>query len=224
MARVRGVMAASILVTSMLRVRGSISTNTGDAPASQIASAVAKNVLDTVMTSSPGPIPRATKTSRSASVPELTPTASFWFMVRAATRKPRANLGLAPSWVCFGFVFQGRAIVFNNLLASFVHLTSFLLPLCLRRLVFEVVMLIPLCGRSISQRERCEAEEGDRSLPPRMTGAQPRPSPRDPRRPRASILALSPGDHVSSLAFLLSIVKRLQGQSFLSFPSRQVEI
>src|SRR2546427_3642675 len=77
MARVRGVMAASILVTSMLRVRGSISTNTGVAPASQIASAVAKNVLDTVMTSSPGPIPRPTKTSRSASVPELTPTASL---------------------------------------------------------------------------------------------------------------------------------------------------
>ncbi len=28
-------------------------------------------------------------------------------------------------WVRFGFVFQSRVIVFNNLLASFVHLTSF---------------------------------------------------------------------------------------------------
>ncbi len=90
-------------------------------------------------------------------------------------REPRANLGLAPSWVCFGFVFRGRAIVFNNLLASFVQITSFLRAFCPRRLVFEVVMLIPLCGRSISQRERCEAQEGAPSLPPRMTAAQPRP-------------------------------------------------
>src|SRR5437899_189228 len=33
-------------------------------------------------------------------------------------------------------------------------------------------MLIPLCGRSILRRERCEAEEGAPSLSPRMTGAR----------------------------------------------------
>ena len=80
MARVFGVMAASILVTSILRVFGSESTNTGVAPASQIASAVAKKVFDVVMISSPGPSPRARKTSNSASVPELTPTVSCTFM------------------------------------------------------------------------------------------------------------------------------------------------
>ncbi len=63
-------------------------------------------------------------------------------------------------------------IVFNNLLASFVQITSFLPTFRLRCLVFEVVMLIPLCGRSISQREGCEAEEGVPSLPPRMTAAR----------------------------------------------------
>src|SRR3989442_15698436 len=40
-----------------------------------------------------------------------------------------------------------------------------------------------------------------------MTGARPRPSPRDPRRPRASTLALSHRDHVSSLVRLLRPVK-----------------
>jgi len=43
-------------------------------------------------------------------------------------------------------------------------------------------MLIPLCGRSISQRERCEAQVGAPSVPPRMTGALPRTRacPEDP--------------------------------------------
>src|SRR2546422_242214 len=94
---------------------------------------------------------------------------------RLGRAKFRAHLEFALIWVCFGFVFQARVIVFNNLLASFVQITSFLHTFCPRRLVLEVVMLIPLCGRSISQCQRCEAEEGDRSLPPRMTGARPRP-------------------------------------------------
>ena len=80
MARVFGVTAASILLMSILRVLGSQSTNTGVAPASQIASAVAKKVLDVVMISSPGPSPRARNTNNSASVPELTPTVSPTFM------------------------------------------------------------------------------------------------------------------------------------------------
>ena len=69
MALVLSVMAASILVGSMLHVVGSMSTKTGLAPTIQIASAVAKKVLATVMTSSPGPMPSAMKDSQSASVP-----------------------------------------------------------------------------------------------------------------------------------------------------------
>ena len=42
-----------------------------------MASAVAKKVKDTVMTSSPGAIPRARMASCSASVPEPTPMACF---------------------------------------------------------------------------------------------------------------------------------------------------
>ena len=74
---VLGVIAASIFVTSMLQVSGSISTNTALAPVNQMASAVAKNVLEVVMTSSPAPTPSAKSASHSASVQELTPIAVF---------------------------------------------------------------------------------------------------------------------------------------------------
>ena len=77
MPTVREVTAASIFAGSMLRVRGSQSTNTALAPTNQIASAVAKNVLAVVMISSPGLTPSARNTSHSASVPELSPTACF---------------------------------------------------------------------------------------------------------------------------------------------------
>src|SRR5579883_2345237 len=73
-ARVRGVMAASIRAGSMLYVSGSMSTKTGRAPSRQIVLAVAKKVYGVVMTSSPGPIPRAIKGSSRASVPEPQPT------------------------------------------------------------------------------------------------------------------------------------------------------
>ena len=53
MARVRGVMAASIASGSISMVSSLISTNTGRAPVSEMASAVAMNVCATVMTSSP---------------------------------------------------------------------------------------------------------------------------------------------------------------------------
>ena len=53
-ARVRGVIAASISAASMLQVSGSMSTNTGVAPSSTIISAVAAKVNGVVMTSSPG--------------------------------------------------------------------------------------------------------------------------------------------------------------------------
>lgn len=61
----------------MLQVFGSQSTKTAVAPAIQMASAVPKKLLDVVMTSSPGPMPRAMKANQSASVPEFTPTVSL---------------------------------------------------------------------------------------------------------------------------------------------------
>ena len=66
-------MAASIRAGSMLYVSGSMSTNTGLAPVRQIEPAVAKNVYGEVITSSPGPIPRAINGNRSASVPDAQP-------------------------------------------------------------------------------------------------------------------------------------------------------
>lgn len=72
MARVRGVMAASIRPASMLAVSGSMSTNTGTPPASTIISAVAAKVKGLVMTSSPGSRPSAIRQMSSASVPLAT--------------------------------------------------------------------------------------------------------------------------------------------------------
>src|SRR2546422_3349871 len=51
-------------------------------------------------------------------------------MAISLSHKPRSAIGVArprhtSNWLRFGFVFQGRVIVFTNLLASFVHLTSF---------------------------------------------------------------------------------------------------
>ena len=54
MARVRGVIASSSRATSILKVRGSTSTNTGLAPASTMTLSVAAKVSGVVMTSSPG--------------------------------------------------------------------------------------------------------------------------------------------------------------------------
>jgi len=75
-ALVRGVMAASIFVASMLNVSGSMSTNTGLAHVRAMHPAVAKNVYGVVMTSSPGPIPSVIRAHRRASVPLETPTAA----------------------------------------------------------------------------------------------------------------------------------------------------
>ncbi|MNW47663.1 hypothetical protein D3C74_250030 [compost metagenome] len=68
---VRVVNAASRLSRSRLYVNGSTSAKTGSAPTRLIASAVAKNVNGVVITSSPGPIPAASKAMTSASVPEF---------------------------------------------------------------------------------------------------------------------------------------------------------
>ena len=64
-------------------------------------------------------------------------------------------------WVRFGFVFEGRAIVFNNLLASFVQITSFFSAFRLR--------CLPSQGNS------CRTPLGTAAAQP-----QPRACPRDP--------------------------------------------
>ena len=68
-ARVRGVMAASIRPASIRYVSGSMSTKTGEAPVKRIELTVALKVCETVMTSSPGPRPRPAKIDIRATVP-----------------------------------------------------------------------------------------------------------------------------------------------------------
>ena len=84
-ARVRGVIAASILAASMFAVSSSTSTNTGFAPISAIISAVAAKVNGVVTTSSPGFTSSASSAISSASVPEATATQCL-APVQAASR------------------------------------------------------------------------------------------------------------------------------------------
>jgi hypothetical protein len=67
---VRGVIAASISVSSMLQVSSRISTNTGVAPRSTNAFAVDTNVNDGMRTSSPGPTSDSIAAISSAAVQE----------------------------------------------------------------------------------------------------------------------------------------------------------
>ena len=76
-ARVFGVIAASIRRGSMLQVSGSMSTKTGRAPSSAITSAVAAKVKGVVITSSPAFTPSAISAISSASVPLETVTQCF---------------------------------------------------------------------------------------------------------------------------------------------------
>ncbi len=69
-----GVIFSSMRVTSMLLVRGSMSTNTTRAPAMVTASDVAMKEFAGTMTSSPGPTPSAMSAIAIASVPLATPT------------------------------------------------------------------------------------------------------------------------------------------------------
>ena len=71
MALVRGVMAASTRCRSMLRVTGSISTNTGVAPTSRMTLLVATHDKGVVMTSSPAPMPAMRSAISMVQVPEL---------------------------------------------------------------------------------------------------------------------------------------------------------
>jgi hypothetical protein len=70
-ALVRGVIAASSLSRSMLRVTGSMSANTGVAPTSRITLAVATQEIGVVMTSSPAPMPAIRSAISIVQVPEL---------------------------------------------------------------------------------------------------------------------------------------------------------
>src|SRR6266516_1943228 len=72
---VRGVIAASIRCTLMLW-SSPTSTSTGVATTWWMTAIVAMHVCDTVMTSSPGPMPTASSSRRRPSVQLLTPTAS----------------------------------------------------------------------------------------------------------------------------------------------------
>ncbi len=80
MALVLDVMAASILVSSMFRVSGRMSTKTGTPPRSTKALAVDTKVNEGMMTSSPGPTSQRMAAISSAAVQE-------W--VSSALRQPR---------------------------------------------------------------------------------------------------------------------------------------
>lgn len=86
MARVRGPMRAAISAGSRLPLSGSASANTGRAPSSTMASAVAMKENGVVMTSSPGSTPSAMSEISSASVPE--DTVMQWRAPQNAARLP----------------------------------------------------------------------------------------------------------------------------------------
>ena len=73
-ATVRGVIAAATASGSRQKLPGSMSANTGVAPTSRTALALAAKEKDGTMTSSPGPRLSAIRESWSAEVPELTAT------------------------------------------------------------------------------------------------------------------------------------------------------
>src|SRR5262249_13256239 len=96
-----GVIAAGIRDGSMLKVAGSISTNTGFAPTRAIEPAVATKLKGVVMTSSPAPTPAAIKARTSASEPEAQETANFalnsfaYSSSRALTSAPKMKIWLS---------------------------------------------------------------------------------------------------------------------------------
>ncbi len=71
-ALVRGPIRAAVAARSRLRVPGSTSTNTGVAPTLTIMLGAAKNVMDGVITSSPGPMPATCSAISSAAVADDT--------------------------------------------------------------------------------------------------------------------------------------------------------
>ena len=77
-------MAASTAAGDRLRVKGSISAKTGLPPQYAAQFALARKVMGEVITSSPGPTPKAAMSRCSAAVPLQQATAC-----RAPTRSPR---------------------------------------------------------------------------------------------------------------------------------------
>ena len=96
-ARVRGVMAASIRSGSMFW-SASTSTKTGRAPRWQIVAVEATNELGGVITSSPRPTPASFSASNRASVPELRATAWPTPHSRASACSSSATSGPPTNW------------------------------------------------------------------------------------------------------------------------------
>ena len=90
---VLGVIRAATSSGSRFMVAGSTSAKTGVAPRRAIDSAVAKKVNAGQMTSSPGPIPIASSTRTSASVPLATPIVSGTPRYAAASSSNAETLG-----------------------------------------------------------------------------------------------------------------------------------
>ena len=95
-ARVRGVMAASARAGSMHHVRSSTSTSTGTALTSTTALAVACQVSPGTITSSPGPMSRASSANCMACVPLVTSAANFEPLNAAHSLAKVAPIDLAP--------------------------------------------------------------------------------------------------------------------------------
>ena len=95
---VRGVIAASTAAGSMQKSSSRMSTRTGVAPARRITLTVALKLNETVMTSSPGPMPSACSTASWATVPLLirtawrTPQYAAQASSNAAVRRPMASM------------------------------------------------------------------------------------------------------------------------------------
>ena len=104
---VRGVIAAESRSALTLKVSGSMSTKTGRPPRRETTPADAKKLNGLVMTSSPGPTPSAISATKSASVPEETPSAcrtpirsanafSNWVLTAPRMNRPDENTPSTP--------------------------------------------------------------------------------------------------------------------------------
>ena len=92
MARVRYVMRFSICSGSMLP-SGPMSASTGEAPTCRMVCTVEQNVIGVVITSLPGPIPRAASARCNAAVAEFTATACGASTYSLKSRSKRAARG-----------------------------------------------------------------------------------------------------------------------------------
>ena len=99
-ARRTAAIACSRLAGSRLQVSGSTSTNTGTAPRSTTASALAAKVKAGTKTASPGPIARAISTSSRASVPLAQVTTWRTPQAAASAASKRATSGPKMNWPC----------------------------------------------------------------------------------------------------------------------------